>query len=69
MKLGREHLWHLETWLQEDDLIRRAGSGQRISKQAFEEQRSQTISYAIFERVTGTYSDGRGARPAYERIE
>ena len=69
MKLGREHLWYLETWLQEGDLIRRAGSGQSISKEAFEEQRRQTVSYAIFEHLTGTYSDGRGGLPAYKRIE
>ena len=70
MESVSEHLWQLETWLREGKMMRRAGSRESLSTQDFEKQRKGRVRYAVFCRVTGTFSDGRGdARPAYRRLE
>lgn len=70
MEFERERLWHLETWLREGKLMHRAGKPERISAQVFEEQRDQRVRYAVFGRVTGTFSDGcSDTRPGYKRLE
>lgn len=70
MKTKARPLLHVETWLREGELMRRAGSRQSIPLDEFEAQRKPGTKYIIIERVPGTYSDGKGAsRPAYERVE
>ena len=66
----REHLWHLETWLVDGDDVRRVGTREVLTREAFEKQKSRQVSYAVFKQNHGTYSDGKGdTPPAYERIE
>ena len=60
---------HVETWLREGEMMRRIASKERMTVEAFEEQRKLDVEYVILRRVRGTYSDGKGAsRPAYERM-
>jgi len=70
MGTTREPGLHVETWLREGEMMRRIASKERMTIEAFEEQRKPDVEYVILRRMHGTYSDGKGAsRPAFERIE
>ena len=58
----------VETWLQEDGDLRRPLSKEKLSKEAFDEQRRRDVEYVIFRRIKGTYSDGKGGRPQWEML-
>ena len=69
MEMTREPSWHVETWLCDGEVMHRAASKERLTVEDFEKQRKPNVKYVILKRVHGTYSDGKGARPAYEKIK
>jgi len=66
---GNRRVWRrLEIWLKEGDTMRRPMSRNTLPWSAFEAQRQADLEYEIWQRVEGTFSDGKGGRPAWEKI-
>ena len=59
---------HVQTWLREGETMRRVGSRDSVSIEAFEDQRRPDVEYVILERTAGVRS-GSDTRPAYARVE
>ena len=57
----------IELWLKRGDRLRRPTSRQFIDEEDFEEQRKPSVAYVIYERVPGTYSNGKGGRSRWQR--
>ncbi len=68
MALSKKQLpRRIELWLKRGDRLRRPTSREFVQEQDFEEQRKPGVAYVIYERVPGTYSDGKGGRPLWQR--
>jgi hypothetical protein len=57
----------IELWLKRGDRLRRPTSREFVDEQDFEAQRKSSVAYLIYERVPGTYSDGKGGRSLWQR--
>jgi len=60
--------WPVETWLKFGEMMRRPMTRNAIPMEAFDAQRRPNVEYVIYERVEGTYSNGKGGRSAWQRV-
>lgn len=59
-----------ETWLMmQDGLMRRPLSNKTITRTEFRSQRKPHVHYVVFQRQSGTYSDGKGELPRWTRVK
>jgi hypothetical protein len=60
--------WRHETWLRRNGSLRRPLSRDTLTPKEFEQQRSNAVSYTVYEWVHGTWSDGQGGRGHWRRL-
>ena len=62
-------LWRVETWLLDDGKLHRARSNKELTYEEFLKQRKPEVAYVVYRSQKGTFSDSKGGRAPWSRVE